>query len=90
MFLKSFLFVCAWCFAYTYVSAPCVYSALGDQKKAIGFLEQELLMVESHQVGSGNWNSGPLQGQQVLLTTEPCLQCPSVQVLKRSSEAGVG
>ena len=53
--------------AFMYVCAPCVRSALRDQK-ASDPLELELPSV-SYPAGTGNRACSPLEEQQVLLTT---------------------
>jgi hypothetical protein len=64
------LFLCIWMFC-LHIGVPFVCSALGGQKRALAPLDLESLMVVSYHLGVGNWNPGPLQEQQMLLTTEP-------------------
>lgn len=45
-----------------------------DQKTVAYFLKQVLQMVVSHYVGAGKHNLGPMQEQQMFLSTEPALQ----------------
>lgn len=56
-----------------YKCFACMLGAYGDQKRALGPLEQ--LMIISHLVGAGNGTQS-YKGQQVLLSTEPSLQPP--------------
>ena len=54
-----------------YVCAPVVCLVPQRSEEGIGSLDQ---MVVNHHVGAGDrLNPGPLQEQQVLLTTEPTL-----------------
>ena len=42
-----------------------------------------LQMVMSHHMVGGNWNSGPLEKQSVLLTAEPSLQPPKDSIVNK-------
>ena len=52
------------CFTCIYILCHMHVCAHRDKKTALG-------MVVSHQMGAGNQTSGPLEEQQVFLTSEP-------------------
>ena len=54
-------------------------SAFREENSGLSPLDLELQMVVSHHVVAGNWNSGPLEEQPLLLTAELPLQHASLK-----------
>lgn len=52
----------------------CIIIVYRGQKTVAYFLKQVLQMAVSHYVGAGPHDLGPVQEQQVFLSTEPALQ----------------
>lgn len=56
LIISFLVFKCVWRFACLLSVPPCRYSALGDQKKVLGLIGQQLQRVVGHYVGAGNWS----------------------------------
>lgn len=74
----NLFYLCVWVFSF--MCTTCMSSAQGGQKRALDCLKLELRVTMSYHLDAKIQTQGPLQKQQILLTTEPSLP-PAILVL---------